>query len=199
MERFNEEILPLLDQMYGAALALTRNKADAEDLVQDVFLKAYASFDTYRPGTNARAWLYRILTNTFVSSYRSSKRDLGRIGQPLPQDWQLPQPSSKGPQATDSSKSALSDAYSPSAETEALRRIETDEAYALLGQLPEAQRTAVYLTDVIGLTTKEVAQIMEVPPNTVLSRVRRGRLRLREVVERGQGYRGQKEAGGKHG
>ena len=190
--RFEEEILPYLDQMYGPALALTRNPSDAEDLVQDAFLQAYQGFGTYRPGSNPRAWLRRILTNTFVSTYRKSSRDLQHIGQPLPADWQLNQPG--GSAAEPPGAGPLTAGYSPSAESEALRRLEREEAYALLDSLPAPQRTSVYLADVVGLTSKEIAQITDVPQNTVLSRIRRGRARLRDQVE--QSRRASRSQGG---
>lgn len=185
-ERFESEVLPLLDQIYGSALVLTRNQADAEDLAQEVFLRAYSAFETFEPGSNARAWLYRILTNTFVSSYRKSARDLHNIGRPLPLDWQIPDAAGEGASRGDDrpSEGAVSSAYTPSAEVEAMRRIEQAEAYALLGALPETQRTAVYLADVMGLTTREIAEIVDAPQNTVLSRVHRGRQKLREAAKR---------------
>ena len=182
-QRFEAEALPFLDQIYGGALALTRNPADAEDLTQEVFLKAFLAFDTFESGTNVRAWLYRILTNTFISNYRKSSRDLNHIGQPLPQDWQLRSDAEGGAGTGDASEGgAVSRAYAPSAESEALKHFERDEAYSLLGSLPENQRTSVYLADVMGLTTKEIAELMDVPQNTVLSRIHRGRIRLREIT-----------------
>ena len=182
-QRFEAEALPFLDQIYGGALALTRNPADAEDLTQEVFLKAFLAFDTFESGTNVRAWLYRILTNTFISNYRKSSRDLNHIGQPLPQDWQLRSDAEGGAGAGDTSEGgAVSRAYAPSAESEALQHFERDEAYSLLGSLPENQRTSVYLADVMGLSTKEIAELMDVPQNTVLSRIHRGRIRLREIT-----------------
>lgn len=185
-ERFEDEALPLLDEIYGSALALTRNPADAEDLAQDVFLRAYAAFDTFEPGTNVRAWLYRILSNTFVSSYRKSARDLHGVGLPLPLDWQIPDSSGEGGGRSGElpGAGALSAPYTPSAEVEAMRRITQVEAYALLDSLPEAQRTAVYLADVMGFTTREIAEIVESPENTVLSRIHRGRKKLREAAGR---------------
>lgn len=182
-QRFEAEALPFLDQIYGGALALTRNPADAEDLTQEVFLKAFLSFDTFKSGTNVRAWLYRILTNTFISNYRKSSRDLFHIGQPLPQDWQLRSDAGGGMGTGDVAEGgAVSRAYAPSAESEALLHFDRDEAYKLLGQLSENQRASVYLADVMGLTTREIAELMDVPQNTVLSRIHRGRMRLREIT-----------------
>ncbi len=181
---FESEVLPLLDQMYGSALALTRNPADAEDLTQEVFLKAYSAFASFEQGTNVRAWLYRILSNTFISNYRKSSRDLQHIGQPLPEDWQLGGDAAASSSGAEHDGGGLGRAFSPSAESEALDHLARDEAYEILGMLPESQRTSVYLSDVMGLTTREIADIMEVPQNTVLSRVHRGRRRLREIVTR---------------
>ncbi len=183
-ERFERVALPLLDQVFGSALALTRNPSDAEDLTQEVYLRAYASFDTFRPNSNIRAWLYRILTNAYVSAHRKSSRDLTHVGQPLPEDWQT------GAGGITSEHGALevqkagglSPAYAPSAEAEAIRRFDTEEAYALLGKLPEEQRIAVYLADVIGFSAREIAEMQDVPVGTVTSRIHRGRARLRDLA-----------------
>lgn len=184
--RFEEEALPLLDQVFGSALVLTRNRADAEDLTQEVYLRAYASFDTFEPGTNLRAWLYRIMTNTYVSAYRKESRDLVHVGEPLPLDWQLESDRGEGGAGGEGSApfgSALSRPFSPSAETEAMISLENEEAYELLSELGTDQRTAVYLADVVGLTSKEIAEILEVPQGTVTSRIHRGRQKLRDLVQ----------------
>ena len=182
-QRFEREAMPYLDQLYGAAMRLTRNPQDAEDLVQETYAKAFAAFHQYTPGTNLKAWLYRILNNTFISNYRKSSRDLFHIGQPLPQDWQLRSDADGGMGTGDVAEGgAVSRAYAPSAESEALLHFDRDEAYKLLGQLSENQRASVYLADVMGLTTREIAELMDVPQNTVLSRIHRGRMRLREIT-----------------
>lgn len=175
--RFEAEALPYLDQMYGAALGLTRNPADAEDLVQDVYLKAFASFAGFEQGTNIRAWLYRILTNTFISDYRSKRRNPGRVGDPLPMDWQLSdeaRDSMHGDEGTG--------AVSPSAESEAITSLAQGEVMELLEGLPGGQRRAVYLSDVMGFSYPEIAEILEVPLGTVTSRIHRGREKLKKQL-----------------
>lgn len=183
--RFEEEALPLLDQVFGSALALTRNRADAEDLTQEVYLRAYANFDSFELGTNLRAWIYRIMTNTYVSTYRKESRDLQHIGEPLPPDWQLEPDRGEGGAAVAivESPGALSKPFSPSAESEAMEVMEREEAYALLSQLSQDQRTAVYLADVMELPSREIAEILQVPQGTVTSRIHRGRQRLREISQ----------------
>lgn len=178
--RFETEALPFLDQMYAAALGLTRNPSDAEDLVQDVYLRAFSNFASFQEGTNIRAWLYRILTNTFISDYRSKRRDLGRIGDPLPADWQLSSAAqgSTGPEQTEGSHAPVS----PSAESEAIIQLESAEVLRMLEELPSDQRRAVYLSDVMGFSYKEIAEILEVPMGTVTSRIHRGREKLRRSL-----------------
>ena len=180
--RFESEALPYLDRMYAAALGLTRNTQDAEDLVQDVYLRAFSNFHRFEEGTNIRAWLYRILTNTFISDYRSGARDPGRIGQPLPADWQL---TDQDLQTLVSKQVRRGSPVSPSAESEAIVGLETGEVLEMLERLPEGQRNAVYLSDVMGFSYKEIAQILEVPMGTVTSRIHRGRESLRKSL-RGQ-------------
>lgn len=178
--RFEAEALPFLDQMYAAALGLTRNRSDAEDLVQEVYLKAFSNFSSFQEGTNIRAWLYRILTNTFISDYRSKKTDLGRIGDPLPADWQLSS-ASQGSLGGDHDSVAHAPT-SPSAESEAFVKIESDEVLKMLEALPKKQRRAVYLSDVMGFSYKEIAEILDLPMGTVTSRIHRGREKLRRSL-----------------
>lgn len=160
-EVFAAEALPLLDQLYRAALNMTHNSTDAEDLVQETYLRAYDRFEQYTPGTNIRAWMYRILTNTYISQYRAQQR--------LPtfqvEDWVLEQTE-----------------VDISAEETVLRDVADENLSAALNELPEAYRLAVFLADVEGFAYKEIADILQIPLGTVMSRVHRGRRRVRAAL-----------------
>lgn len=168
--RFERDALPFLDQLYAAAMRMTRNPSDAEDLVQETFAKAFGAFHQFREGTNLKAWLYRILTNTFINTYRKKQRQPQQNPTEQIEDWQL----------------AAAEAHSStglrSAEMDALDHLPDSDVKDALQNLPEDFRMAVYLADVEGFSYKEIADIMETPIGTVMSRLHRGRQGLKKQL-----------------
>ncbi len=176
--RFEREALVYVDQLYSAALRMTRNPSDAEDLVQEAFAKAYAAFHQYKPGTNIKAWLYRILTNTYINIYRKKQREPFQTSGDELQDWQIAAAAEHTP------------AGLKSAETEALDGLPDSNVKQALADLKEEFRLAVYFVDVEGYSYKEAADILGVPIGTVMSRLHRGRKLLREALFEYAGERG---------
>ncbi|MBU3994764.1 MAG: sigma-70 family RNA polymerase sigma factor [Actinobacteria bacterium] len=168
--RFTRDAMPYLDQLYGAAMKMTRNPQDAQDLVQETFMKAFAAFESFAEGTNLKAWLYRIMTNAYINTYRKKQREpyLGVVEEL--EDWQL-----GGAESTTAMASR-------SAEAEAIDRTPATVVTDALNDLAEEFRMVVYLADVEGFSYQEIADIIERPIGTVMSRLHRGRAKLRSVL-----------------
>jgi RNA polymerase sigma factor (sigma-70 family) len=166
-ERFAGEAAPLLDVLSRGARRLTRSEADAEDLLQDALLDAYAGFHTYREGTNVQAWLFRILYNRWVSTYRRQQRRPAEVSVEEITERDLARSAARAP------------AGLRSAEAEVLEALPDSQIQAAMHALPEGFRAAVYYADVHGYTYAETAAILNIPPGTAMSRASRARQRLR--------------------
>ncbi len=168
---FATAVTPYAGQLYPTALRMTRNPADAEDLVQETFTKAFANFHQFRAGTNLRAWLYRILTNTFINNYRKKQREPRQETTDEIKDWQL------------AAAEKHTSAGMRSAETEVLDRLPDSDIKQALARLPRDFQEVIYLVDIEGYAYKEVAERMNTPLGTVMSRLHRGRRQLRGMLE----------------
>ena len=169
-ERFERDVVPLLPNLYAAALRMTRNPTDAEDLVQDTYLRAFRGFSGFKEGTNLKAWLYRILTNSFINTYRKKQRQPQTVEGPDDLDeWYL-------------FDKLGGRNVELSAETEVLDKIPDEAVKGALESLPENFRLPVLLADVEGFSYKEIAEIMDTPIGTVMSRLHRGRRMLRDML-----------------
>jgi RNA polymerase sigma-70 factor (ECF subfamily) len=170
LDRFDRDVLPLLPGLYGAALRMTRNPADAEDLLQEATLRAYRGFASFQEGTNLKAWLYRILTNSFINIYRKKQREPKTVDGPEDLDeWFL-------------FDRLGSQSVARSAEEDVLENIPDADVKAALESIPENFRMAVLLADVEGFSYKEIAEITDVPIGTVMSRLHRGRKALEKAL-----------------
>ncbi|MCB5281758.1 ECF RNA polymerase sigma factor SigR [Arthrobacter sp. ES1] len=168
--RFERDAMQYVDQLYSAAMRMARNPADAEDLVQEAYTKAFSAFHQYKPGTNLKAWLYRILTNTYINLYRKRQREPLQSNSDTIEDWQLAR-------AESHTSSGLR-----SAEAEALDHLPDSDVKRALQSIPEEFRLAVYFADVEGFAYKEISEIMNTPIGTVMSRLHRGRKLLRDML-----------------
>jgi len=167
--RFERDAMQYTSQLYAAALRYTKNQHNAQDLVQDTYAKAFTSFHQFEPGTNLKAWLYRILTTTFINTYRKDQRR-PLISDGEVEDWQL---AASASHTSDQGKSA---------EDEVLENLPDGEVKRALQEIPEEFRLAVFYADVEGYSYKEIADILGIPSGTVMSRLHRGRKLLRAML-----------------
>jgi RNA polymerase sigma-70 factor (ECF subfamily) len=167
---FEDDVVPLLPQLYSAALRMTRNPADAEDVLQEALLRAYRGYRTFKAGTNLKAWMYRILTNSFINRYRQQARQPAEVELGELEDLYLYR------------RLGEASGAARSAEEEALDRFVDEDVKAAVEALPENFRIPVLLADVEGFSYKEIAKIMDVPIGTVMSRLHRGRKALQKAL-----------------
>jgi RNA polymerase sigma-70 factor (ECF subfamily) len=170
-ELFESQAIQYMDQLYAAAMRMTRNPADAADLVQETFVKAYQAFGQFQQGTNLKAWLYRIQTNTFINNYRKNQRNPYQGTIDDLEDWQL-----------GNAESVTQSTSTRSAEAEAIDHLPDSAVKDALQSIPEDFRLAVYFADVEGFSYQEIADIMKTPVGTVMSRLHRGRRLLRDLL-----------------
>ena len=170
IQAFEQQALPLMPQLYGAALRWTRNPSDAEDLVQEAFAKAFVAWGQFQQGTNLKAWLYRIMTNTHINMYNKRAKDQAKGGLDDLEDWQI------------GSAESVTSLASRSAELEAIDNLPSDTIRKALHDIPEEFRMVVYYAVVDGLPYADIAEIMATPIGTVMSRLHRGKKMLRKML-----------------
>jgi RNA polymerase sigma-70 factor (ECF subfamily) len=170
LKSFEEQALPLMPQLFGAALRWTRNPSDAEDLVQETFAKAYAAWDKFEQGTNLKAWLFRIMTNTHINLYNKRSKDQAKTALDELEDWQI------------GGGESLTSVTTRSAEAVALDNMPALVIRNAMDQLPEEFRMVVYYAVVEGLPYAEIAEVMDTPVGTVMSRLHRGKKMLRSLL-----------------
>ncbi len=170
IQAFEQQALPLMPQLYGAALRWTRNPSDAEDLVQEAFAKAFVAWAQFQQGTNLKAWLYRIMTNTHINMYNKRAKDQAKGGLDDLEDWQI------------GSAESVTSLASRSAELEAIDNLPSDTIRKALHDIPEEFRMVVYYAVVDGLPYADIAEIMDTPIGTVMSRLHRGKKMLRKSL-----------------
>ncbi len=166
---FEELAIPYIDQLYSAALKMTMNSQDAQDLVQETYMKAYRSFHQFQKNTNVKAWLYTILTNTFINAYRKKQKTPQSIDSEEINEWQI----------TNSSNQSFG---LRSAETEVLESVTDDKIKAALSSLSKEYQLVVYFADIEGYSYKEISEILGIPTGTVMSRLHRARIKLRKLL-----------------
>lgn len=167
---FEQQALPFADSLYGAAMRMTKNPDDASDLVQETFIKAFRAYSTFQQGTNLKAWLFRILTNTYITLYRKRQREGYQSALDDMADWQV------------GDAPSLTQTTTRSAEADAIDRMPSSAVKNALSDLPEERRLVVYLADVEGFSYQDIADIMDTPTGTVMSRLHRGRSELRNAL-----------------
>ncbi len=170
LRSFEEQALPLMPQLFGAALRWTRNPSDAEDLVQETFAKAFAAWDKFEQGTNLKAWLFRIMTNTHINLYNKRSKDQAKTALDDLEDWQI------------GGGESLTSVTTRSAEAVALDNMPATVIRSAMDQLPEEFRMVVYYAVVEGLPYAEIAEVMDTPVGTVMSRLHRGKKMLRTLL-----------------
>jgi RNA polymerase sigma-70 factor (ECF subfamily) len=168
---FESQALPLMPQLYGAALRWTRNPSDAEDLVQETFAKAFGAWDKYQQGTNLKAWLFRIMTNTHINLYNKRNKDQAKTALDDLEDWQV------------GSGESITSSTNRSAELEALDNLPAKVIRDAMDQIPDEFRMVVYYAVVEGLPYAEIAEVMDTPVGTVMSRLHRGKKLLRTLLQ----------------